>query len=154
MLHYYSPTRKGPKSRSPSQNCVKRCRSKLGGGSSIPVQETKVIVVTLTVHPDSLEAFKKAALENAIESRKEEGCISFDIFKHAEKDNVFVFCEKWKNAKAILDHQNTAHISAWRIFNRGNTANGKGKNVLSINVEKYSIYDDAATARTAWYQDL
>jgi quinol monooxygenase YgiN len=68
------------------------------------------MTVNLTAVLKSKEEFTdkvKGLLENLVEnSRKEEGCIKYDLHQDVVNPNVFVFHEVWKN-KAIFDGHNS-----------------------------------------------
>lgn len=68
------------------------------------------MTINITVLLESKQEFNdkvKGLLENLVEnSRKEEGCIKYDLHQDVENPNVFVFHEVWKN-KAIFDLHNS-----------------------------------------------
>ena len=37
-------------------------------------------------------------------SQKQEGCVAYDIFESATRDDVLMFCETWKNQEALDKH--------------------------------------------------
>jgi quinol monooxygenase YgiN len=45
-------------------------------------------------------------------SLAEEGCIEYALQKHTEKSDTFCLIEKWKDAKAVEIHNNTAHFTS------------------------------------------
>lgn len=45
------------------------------------------------------------------ESRKEEDCIAYDVFVDGIDDHIITFIEKWRDRKAIDDHNKTEHFT-------------------------------------------
>ena len=43
-------------------------------------------------------------------SRAEPGCITFDVSRSVEDENVFVLYEEWQDQAALDFHYNTAHF--------------------------------------------
>jgi quinol monooxygenase YgiN len=79
--------------------------------------KSKFMIVTLVhvhVKPDSIEAFKSATIENAIESRKEPGIARFDLIQHTDDRNKFILIEVYRNSEAPAMHKDTAHYAKWR----------------------------------------
>ena len=55
------------------------------------------------------EEFKKTAKELIAESRKEEGCISYNLYGNLKNKNIMIFLEEWKDEKSIELHKNSDH---------------------------------------------
>lgn len=70
------------------------------------------IVAKCIIKKDKVEEFKKLAEELVKESKKEAGCISYDLFEDIKKPNVLTFIEEWKDMDAIEEHNNTAHFTS------------------------------------------
>ena len=66
-----------------------------------------LIIAKALVKDDSLELFKKEALELVENSRTEEGCIEYSLYEDKEKTSVLTFVEKWKNKASIEKHEST-----------------------------------------------
>lgn len=47
-------------------------------------------------------------------TRREAGCISYELFASTECGEGLVFVEKWKDKGALTAHQQSAHIAAYR----------------------------------------
>jgi quinol monooxygenase YgiN len=75
-----------------------------------------LLVVHVHVHVklDSVEAFKKATLENAAHSLKEPGIARFDVLQSAEDQTSFLLTEVYRDAGAPAKHKETAHYAKWR----------------------------------------
>ena len=72
--------------------------------------------VTVEVNPEMEEEFLKVMEEDAIESRKEEGCLRFDLSKNTEKEHTYAIYEMYKNKDAVAFHKTTAHYKKWAVF--------------------------------------
>lgn len=43
-------------------------------------------------------------------SLKDDGCVAYDIFESATREDVLMFCETWKDEASLIAHENTAHF--------------------------------------------
>ena len=73
-----------------------------------------IVHVHVHVKPESIEAFKKATLENASSSVKEPGVSRFDVIQQADDPTKFILVEVYKDAEASAAHKETAHYARWR----------------------------------------
>lgn len=65
--------------------------------------------VKLTTSPDSLQTLRDVLEELAGETRKETGCILYDI--HDDNADSCRVVEVWKDEAALQAHMHTAHIA-------------------------------------------
>ena len=49
-------------------------------------------------------------------SRKEEGCLRFDLLRDQSEPNKFVFYEVYKDSDAVAFHKEQPHFKAWSDF--------------------------------------
>jgi quinol monooxygenase YgiN len=49
-------------------------------------------------------------LKLAADSRKESGCVSYDVLQNAAEANVFVLVEKWRTNADLDAHNLTPHV--------------------------------------------
>ncbi len=49
-------------------------------------------------------------------SRKEEGCLRFDLLRDQQQSNKFIFYEVYKDSDALEFHKTTDHYKAWSDF--------------------------------------
>lgn len=70
------------------------------------------IVAKSIIKEGKVEEFKKLAEELVRESKKEAGCISYDLFEDINESNILTFIEEWKDMDAIEAHNNTAHFTS------------------------------------------
>ncbi len=76
-----------------------------------------VLVVTVTVDPDCVERLKPAMLENAAQSRLEDGCLGFDVNASQDDPNTFLFYEVYTDADALARHRRTPHfLNYWNLL--------------------------------------
>ncbi len=75
-----------------------------------------LVVVHVQVHvkQESVEAFRRATLENAAESVKEPGVARFDVAQAVDDPTRFVLVEAYRDARAPAAHKETAHYRKWR----------------------------------------
>ena len=67
------------------------------------------VVVQATIEPDRMAEFLKLIQTNAEETRKEPGCIRFDVLRSQESPNEFFFYELYEGPEAI-DYHKVSHI--------------------------------------------
>jgi quinol monooxygenase YgiN len=73
-----------------------------------------IVHVHVHVKPDSVEAFRKATVENASQSMKEPGVARFDVCQQQDDPNRFVLVEAYRTTDAPAQHKETAHYQKWR----------------------------------------
>lgn len=76
-----------------------------------------VILVSVEIHPESRMAFLEAIETNALGSRKEAGCLRFDVLQDKKDENKFIFYEVYANDSTAVDaHRGSQHYKAWADF--------------------------------------
>lgn len=83
------------------------------GKMSAPI----AVVVNVEVKEDRVEEFLQVMEFDAEESRKEEGCLRFDVLRDLADSNKFVFYEVYRDQAAIDFHKSTPHFQKWSDFN-------------------------------------
>lgn len=73
-----------------------------------------MVHVQVHVKPDGIEAFRRATVENASNSRKEPGVARFDVVQDLEDPSRFVLVEVYRGDAAASAHKETAHYRTWR----------------------------------------
>ena len=66
--------------------------------------EKIVLIARLKVKADKIEQARSAAMAIVEPSRKEAGCINYDIHQSIEDDTVFFWHETWINKTALDKH--------------------------------------------------
>ena len=69
------------------------------------------VFVTVKVPDDKKDEFLKVMAVDVVESRKEEGCVSFDLCDQGE--GVYSFYEVYKDANAATHHKTLPHYLGW-----------------------------------------
>ena len=72
------------------------------------------VVATLNIKPGTKERLLEPARKCIAETRKEKGCISYDLLASITDDDSMVFVERWETREALTAHSKQPHISAWR----------------------------------------
>jgi quinol monooxygenase YgiN len=58
----------------------------------------------------------EAAFARAVAlSRREKGCLAYDLSRDAQEPTRYVIYERWQDVAALEAHQNAAHIAALRL---------------------------------------
>ena len=73
-----------------------------------------IVHVHVRVKPETVEAFRRASLANAIASIQEPGIARFDVAQQADDPTRFVLVEVYRTADAPAKHKETAHYETWR----------------------------------------
>lgn len=72
--------------------------------------ETVRVLARVTARPDRIEAVKSILLSLLGETRKENGCISYQLLQNKAEPGDFTFVEEWASDSAIDTHFTTAHM--------------------------------------------
>jgi (4S)-4-hydroxy-5-phosphonooxypentane-2,3-dione isomerase len=72
------------------------------------------IIVRIEPKPDQIEAFLELATYDARNSRKEPGCLRFDVLRQNDHPHKFAFYEVYKDDDAVKAHQQTEHYARWK----------------------------------------
>jgi autoinducer 2-degrading protein len=73
-----------------------------------------IVHVSVSVKPQSVDAFKAATIENARQSVQEPGIARFDVVQQADDPTRFVLVEVYRSADAAAAHKETRHYQVWR----------------------------------------
>lgn len=74
------------------------------------------VIVKAEIEPNRMAEFLDLIEENAKQTRKEPGCIRFDVLRSQDAPNQFFFYELYKNVKAIDHHKKQPHYNLWADF--------------------------------------
>src|SRR5918994_1821680 len=72
------------------------------------------VVATTEVKPEHRDAYIKGAKECIAETRKEAGCIHYDLHASISNPNLFVFVERWEARENLDAHGRAPHMKVWR----------------------------------------
>jgi autoinducer 2-degrading protein len=73
-----------------------------------------IVQVYVRVKPESIEAFRRATVENARQSGKEAGIARFDFLQDSSEPSRFLLVEVYRNSEAPALHKETPHYQTWR----------------------------------------
>jgi quinol monooxygenase YgiN len=68
------------------------------------------VVAKSEIKEDQIETYKGLAKELIHETRKEQGCISYELFQDIEHQNICTFIEAWEDEEALGRHMKSAHF--------------------------------------------
>jgi len=83
-----------------------------GGGDKKPF----AVIVQAEIEPDRMAEFLELMENNASESRKEPGCVRFDVLRSQDSPNQFFFYELYEDATAVEYHKTQPHYNKWADF--------------------------------------
>ena len=89
------------------------CLSAAGGGEE---KNNFAVIVKATIEPDRMAEFLQMIETNAEETRKEPGCVRFDVLRSQDAPNEFFFYELYENAASIDYHKKQPHYNLWADF--------------------------------------
>jgi (4S)-4-hydroxy-5-phosphonooxypentane-2,3-dione isomerase len=72
-----------------------------------------LVLVSLMVRPEFLEAFLVATLEMAHESLKEDGTRRFEVIRQENDPALFMLYETFNSRADFEFHVKTPHVKAW-----------------------------------------
>lgn len=76
--------------------------------------ETITLVASITTKNGSEVQMLELLKQLVVKSRKEKGCIQYDLHLSVEKPNVFVMYEIWKSQEALNKHMQTVHFIGYK----------------------------------------
>ncbi|MBI2686044.1 MAG: antibiotic biosynthesis monooxygenase [Acidobacteria bacterium] len=85
--------------------------------------DEKIDVIAHIHAGEGNEGVVREALESFVEpTRKEEGCLRYDLFQDVSDPLKFTFIEEWASPAALERHSQSAHIAAGRAKMNGKLA--------------------------------
>jgi len=86
--------------------------------TSLYAEDSKpfAVIVQAEIDPDRMHEFLEMIETNAVETRKEPGCIRFDVLRSQDNPSEFFFYELYKNEGAIDYHKQQPHYNLWTKF--------------------------------------
>jgi quinol monooxygenase YgiN len=70
------------------------------------------VIATVRAKPGCEEQLKNTLLELIEPTRKEAGCVNYDLHQSIEEKGAFVFHENWRSKDAFDQHLKTPHFEA------------------------------------------
>ncbi len=71
------------------------------------------VVARLRAISGKEEELKKALLDLIAPSRKDPGCINYDLHQSSEHKSCFLFHENWETKELLDKHLSTSHLKAF-----------------------------------------
>lgn len=88
--------------------------------------ETLKIVARIQAAPGAADGLAVAMKRLVEDTRKEPGCLRYDLHRGTEHPDVFVFVEEWQSKRLWEDHMNGEAINAFNgRIGSGQIANGE-----------------------------
>jgi len=72
------------------------------------------VVARMTAKPGMQARLQEELLHMVAETRKEEGCLNYDLHRFAEDPGQFLFYENWVSQAHLDRHAQSAHIQSFR----------------------------------------
>lgn len=72
------------------------------------------LIATLEIKPGSLPQIMEAVMPCIEATRREAGCISYDLVQSLTDENTLMFVERWTDMAALDAHFEEPHLIAWR----------------------------------------
>ena len=72
------------------------------------------VLATLIVKPEKRGDFLENARDVIAATRREAGCLRYDLTSSITEPNEFVFVERWASREALAAHFDTPHLQDWR----------------------------------------
>ena len=73
-----------------------------------------VVIAHLIIRPGTAPLLLDAARRCVAETRKESGCISYDLYQSITDPDDLTFIERWEHRDALSAHSRSAHVAEWR----------------------------------------
>mmetsp|Transcript_17025 Transcript_17025/g.30755 ORF Transcript_17025/g.30755 Transcript_17025/m.30755 type:complete len:222 (-) Transcript_17025:76-741(-) len=74
------------------------------------------VAVTVKIAEDKIDEFLKVMEQDAAGTRKEPGCLRFDVLRSVDDPCTFVFYEAYTDDAAVEHHRSTDNYKAWAEF--------------------------------------
>jgi quinol monooxygenase YgiN len=97
------------RTRKPSK---RRARRRKAAGGKLPKDAVTLIVILRA--REGQETLLEAVLRALVNpSRKEEGCLTYELYRSADTPGAFLLREVWASREAHTEHTHTPHFLRW-----------------------------------------
>lgn len=93
------------------------------------------VLAELKAKPGKEAELIAGALPCIAATRKEAGCLFYDLTRSATEPDRFTFVERWSRREALEAHFHTPHIATWRAYGKSCIAAAKVEVVHTTQVE-------------------
>jgi len=108
----YNPATMPKRKNKPRRHARPKRRRKAAPGGKLP--KDAVTQIVLLRAREGQETLLEAELRALVgHSRKEEGCLTFDLHRSADTPGSFLLHEIWANREAHTEHTHTPHFLRW-----------------------------------------
>ena len=76
----------------------------------------KKVIARLFIKNESIESFKKQAVEIIQKTRKEKGCLFYSLFQDVSSHGEFLFYEEYASQEALDIHSNSEYLKTFRTI--------------------------------------
>ncbi|QDU35374.1 Putative monooxygenase [Poriferisphaera corsica] len=80
------------------------------------------IIAKVIVKSESREELESELFALLEPSRKDPGCVLYDLHQSDEDPNLFLFYETWESKPLWEAHMETPHLKHWRAISEGKIA--------------------------------
>ena len=94
------------------------------------------VIATMTIKPGTRDKVLAAAQPCIQATRKETGCIFYDLNTSATDPNLLTFVERWESRDHLAAHAKTEHIKAWRAASGEHVASRVIEIITPASVDK------------------
>lgn len=77
------------------------------------------VIAKFLVKPEKLKLVQSELPKLIEATKKEEGCINYDLHQDNENPNLFLFYENWETRDLWQKHMDSDHIAAYRKATEG-----------------------------------
>lgn len=95
------------------------------------------VVATFTIHPGTLEPFVEAAYAAIAATRREPGCLLYDLHASVTDPERAVLIARWESREALNMHMVSDHIAAFAAANRAYVASAEIEVIYPEKVETF-----------------
>ena len=81
------------------------------------------IVAKIEAKKDQVDLIKSELIKLIEPTRREEGCIQYDLHQDNENPEIFLFYENWESRELWQNHMNNDHLAAYMQATEGAVEN-------------------------------
>ena len=70
-----------------------------------------IVTAKVTAAPGKRDEFIRTAQESIAATRKETGCICYELYASTEHPDKLMYFEQWATREALDNHMNSAHMA-------------------------------------------
>jgi quinol monooxygenase YgiN len=96
------------------------------GGSTEVSKDAVILTAIVKAKPGQEDAVKEALLSLVEPTRKEAGCLCYNLHRSKSDPTMFMFYEQWANQEALAAHGKTPHMKALGAKLKDKTDKGGG----------------------------